>query len=250
MHRGWEWPFRSWFQPVQGLTWSLLLWTCNLPIPQDNIKSIYRTLITYLSQSNMTVIILALSVLTNLSLQERLGEKVRLSSHDRHHHVTVIIMWPWSSHDHHYHMTVIILALSVLTNLSLQERLGEKVRLSSSHDHHHHVTVIIMWPWSSHDHHHHMTVIILGAVSADQPVATRMPGRKGETITTWPPSSRDSHHHVTMLITWPSSPHDRHHPGAVSADQSVTTRTPGRKGETITTWPSSSWRCQCWPTCR
>ncbi|XP_033739672.1 protein CIP2A homolog isoform X2 [Pecten maximus] len=42
----------------------------------ENIKALYKVLVSYLSDQNLTVIILALSIITSLSLQEDLGGKI------------------------------------------------------------------------------------------------------------------------------------------------------------------------------
>lgn len=42
----------------------------------ENIKALYKVLVSYLSDQNLTIIILALSIITSLSLQEDLGGKI------------------------------------------------------------------------------------------------------------------------------------------------------------------------------
>ena len=64
----------SWYWYIESCSLSTNLVTTLFL--QENIKSLYRTLIAFLSHSNLTVIVFALSILTSLSLHEQLGEKV------------------------------------------------------------------------------------------------------------------------------------------------------------------------------
>ena len=45
---------------------------------QENVKSLFKSLVRYLSHSNQTIIVSSLSILASLGLNEDIGEKVSL----------------------------------------------------------------------------------------------------------------------------------------------------------------------------